>query len=46
MIGGGSIVSYNGHFGFMGFFIIQPKYRGRGWGVNYGYNAETPFWPD
>ena len=32
MIGGGSIVSYDGAFGFMGFFIIHPKYRGNGIG--------------
>ncbi len=32
MIGGGSIVSYSGHFGFMGFFIINPDHRGRGLG--------------
>ena len=33
MIGGGSIVSYNGNFGFMGFFIIKPEYRGHGLGT-------------
>ena len=32
MIGGGSIVSYDGHFGFMGFFIVHPDYRGKGLG--------------
>ena len=32
LIGGGSIVSYDGRFGFMGFFIVRPDYRGRGWG--------------
>ncbi len=37
LIGGGSLVSYNGHFGFMGFFIIQPKYRGSGLGKKLWY---------
>lgn len=32
LIGGGSIVSYQGNFGFMGFFIIKPAYRGHGLG--------------
>ncbi len=32
MIGGGSIVSYNGELGFMGFFIIHPDYRAKGIG--------------
>lgn len=33
LIGGGSIVSYQGKFGFMGFFIIKPEYRGHGLGT-------------
>lgn len=32
LIGGGSIVSYNGDFGFMGFFIVKPAYRAMGIG--------------
>ena len=32
LIGGGSIVSYDGRFGFMGFFIMRPELRGRGLG--------------
>jgi GNAT superfamily N-acetyltransferase len=32
MIGGGAITSYNGQFGFMGFFIVRPEFRGRGFG--------------
>jgi GNAT superfamily N-acetyltransferase len=32
LIGGGSIVSYDGRFGFMGFFIVRPDHRGRGLG--------------
>lgn len=32
LIGGGAITSYDGTFGFMGFFIIRPEYRGQGFG--------------
>jgi len=32
LIGGGSIVSYGGQFGFMGFFIVHPDFRSRGIG--------------
>ena len=32
MIGGGSIVSYGGNYGFMGFFIVHPDFRGHGLG--------------
>ncbi len=32
LIGGGAITSYQGQFGFMGFFIVKPDFRGRGYG--------------
>src|SRR5215470_5930351 len=32
LVGGGSIVSYDGRFGFMGFFIVAPAHRGQGLG--------------
>ena len=32
LIGGGSIVAYEKKYGFMGFFIIRPEYRGHGFG--------------
>lgn len=37
LIGGGSIVSYNGQFGFMGFFILKPEYRSAGIGKQLWY---------
>ncbi|WKE67147.1 GNAT family N-acetyltransferase [Gallaecimonas kandeliae] len=32
LVGGGAITSYGGDFGFMGFFIIRPEFRGHGLG--------------
>jgi len=32
LIAGGAIVSYNNEFGFMGLFIVKPKYRNQGIG--------------
>lgn len=36
-IGSGSIISYNGKFGFMGFFIVKPEHRGKGLGTKLWY---------
>lgn len=41
LIGGGSIVSYEAVFGFMGFFIIKPEHRSRGLGTRlWNYRKE------
>ena len=37
LIAGGSIVSYNKEFGFMGFFIVKPEYRSCGIGRKLWY---------
>ncbi len=37
LIGGGSIVSYDGDFGFMGFFIVDNEYRSKGIGRKLWY---------
>lgn len=37
LIAGGSIVSYNNEFGFMGFFIVKPEYRANGLGRDLWY---------
>ena len=33
LIGGGTIFSYEGRFGFMGLFIVRPEFRGAGLGI-------------
>lgn len=37
LAGGGAIVSYSGQLGFMGLFIVAPKYRGQGLGRQLWY---------
>jgi GNAT superfamily N-acetyltransferase len=37
LIAGGSIVSYNGRFGFMGLFIVKPEHRSAGLGRQLWY---------
>lgn len=37
LIGGGSIVSYDKNFGFMGFFIVLPEFRSKGIGRKLWY---------
>ena len=32
LIGGGAITAYGDEFGFMGFFIVRPEFRGHGYG--------------
>jgi GNAT superfamily N-acetyltransferase len=35
--GGGGIVRHNSHFGYMGLFILDPRFRGHGWGHRLWY---------
>lgn len=41
LIAGGSIVSYNGEFGFMGFFIVKPELRSQGIGNQLWYQRRN-----
>ncbi len=41
LIGGGSLVSYDEEFGFMGFFIVAPEYRSNGLGRNLWYHRRN-----
>jgi len=38
LIGTGSIVSYEGKYGFMGFFIVKKEFRGKGYGTRFWYH--------
>lgn len=37
LLAGGTIISYDGRFGFMGFFIVRPEHRGEGLGRRLWY---------
>ena len=41
LIGGGSIVSYNNEFGFMGLFIVRPEFRTNGIGEKLWYQRRN-----
>lgn len=41
LIAGGSVVSYDGQFGFMGFFIVKPGYRSNGIGRKLWYQRRN-----
>lgn len=41
LIAGGSIVSYEGAFGFMGFFIVKPEFRSLGIGRKLWYQRRN-----
>lgn len=41
LVGGGAITSYAGRFGFMGFFIMKPEFRGRGMETRCGTPARS-----
>lgn len=41
LIAGGSIVSYDKKFGFMGFFIVKPRYRSKGVGRKLWYQRRN-----
>jgi GNAT superfamily N-acetyltransferase len=41
LIAGGSIVSYDKQFGFMGFFIVKPEYRSHGIGTKLWYQRRN-----
>ncbi|GEK10122.1 GNAT family N-acetyltransferase [Pseudoalteromonas peptidolytica] len=34
-----SVVKYDGGFGFLGFYIVKPEYRGRGYGIKMWHAA-------
>lgn len=41
LIAGGSLVSYDAQFGFMGFFIVRPEYRAQGIGRTLWYQRRN-----
>ncbi len=41
LIGGGSIVSYEGRYGFMGFFIVRADLRGQGLGTRLWHERKS-----
>ncbi|MBU4486369.1 MAG: GNAT family N-acetyltransferase [Candidatus Delongbacteria bacterium] len=40
-----SVVKYGSSFGFLGFYIVKPEYRGRGYGIQI-WNAGLAYLPD
>ena len=43
LIGGGTITTYDRAFGFIGFFIVKPEFRGRGLAIPSGRNSTIAY---